>query len=50
MMTRPQPHERRRRVDDYKRFDFFTRQLLGVNPPDGRDVERPRKTDSANQR
>ena len=31
----------------HKRFDFFTRQLLGVNPPDWRDVEPPRKTDSA---
>ena len=35
---------------DHKRFDFFTRQLLGVNPPDWKDVEPPRKTDSADER
>ena len=35
---------------DHKRFDFFARQLLGVNPPDWKDVEPPRKTDSADER
>ena len=35
---------------DHKRFDFFARQLLGVNPPDWKDVEPPRKTDTADGR
>jgi dipeptidyl aminopeptidase/acylaminoacyl peptidase len=35
---------------DHKRFDFFTRHLLVINPPDWKNVEPPRKTDTADQR